>query len=242
MRIAKDVSRSPITILQETTETGKGGELSTKSLSSTDFPVRARPARFSLYGRLKRGFDLCVAVPGLLLAAPLIFLLGAAVKLTSRGPVFYRQERVGLNGKPFVLIKLRTMYEDAEADGPRWCEEADCRITPVGRFMRRLHLDELPQLLNVIRGEMALVGPRPERPCFVQDLKRTIPLYERRLAVKPGLTGLAQIRHHSDRSIEDVQTKLGYDLEYMKRPSLWLDLQILARTVVEVIVRPDGSL
>ncbi|MFO7899179.1 MAG: sugar transferase [Planctomycetota bacterium] len=215
----------------------------TTSLGLTGFltSTAARRAPASLHDQLKRPIDLFVSLVGLTIAGPLVLLLGGIVKLTSKGPMFYVQERLGLRGKPFRMYKLRTMYADAEAAGPRWCGENDPRITPVGRILRKLHLDELPQLVNVLRGEMTLVGPRPERPCFVDRLKRSIPLYERRLAVKPGITGLAQIKHHADHSIEDVQTKLGYDLEYMKRACLWLDIQILALTAVKVVARQGGS-
>jgi lipopolysaccharide/colanic/teichoic acid biosynthesis glycosyltransferase len=199
----------------------------------TETACKTRPV--SARERTKRAFDVLAATAGLLLAAPALLLLGILVKLTSKGPALYKQVRAGRNGNPFRMYKLRTMYADAEAGGPRWCADSDPRVTPLGRFLRRTHLDELPQLWNVLQGDMSIIGPRPERPCFIHQLKGVVPLYTTRLAVKPGITGLAQIRHRSDQTIEDVQTKLGYDLEYIKRACLMLDLHIVALTAVKVV-------
>lgn len=194
-----------------------------------------------IHDSLKRLVDIALCSVGLLIAAPLIAVLGLLIKLSSKGPVFYVQERLGKGGKPFSIFKLRTMSIDAEAGGPKWATQGDPRVTPLGRFLRKCHLDELPQLVNVISGDMSLIGPRPERPCFVQKLQGSIPLYTARLVAKPGITGLAQVKHHYDRSIEDVETKLKYDLEYIHNACLLMDLQILALTVVKVVSGRSGS-
>lgn len=194
-----------------------------------------------VHDQVKRPVDLVVALLGLILVGPVMLLLGIIVKLTSKGPAFYVQERLGRSGKPFRIYKLRTMVADAEAAGPQWSRASDPRVTSIGRFLRKTHLDELPQLINVIRGDMSLIGPRPERPHFVAELRQVIPLYEGRLAVKPGVTGLAQVKHHYDRSLDDVRTKLQYDLEYVQRACLALDLQILALTAAKIIAGRSGS-
>jgi lipopolysaccharide/colanic/teichoic acid biosynthesis glycosyltransferase len=168
-------------------------------------------------------------------ASPLIALLVVLVRLTSRGPGIYRQTRVGLDGKPFVMYKLRTMRLDAEvATGPVWTQTRDPRITPVGNLLRRLHLDEFPQLFNVLKGEMALIGPRPERPEFTQMLARSIPGYLDRLAVRPGITGLAQINLPPDTDLESVRRKLVLDLEYVEGASLNLDVRIFMATFLRL--------
>jgi exopolysaccharide biosynthesis polyprenyl glycosylphosphotransferase len=198
------------------------------------------PSRSGRTGReaLKRMVDLLGSGAALVALAPVMALVAVAVKLNSRGPVFYRQERVGLGGRVFTLYKFRSMVADAELDGPRWCAGVDDhRITPVGMFLRRTHLDELPQLWNVLKGEMSLVGPRPERPCFVEELKCLIPGYAHRHWVKPGLTGLAQVHYRYDASLADVKRKLRFDQLYIKRRCLWLDLRILAWTCVVVLSR-----
>ena len=174
-----------------------------------------------------------VALALLVVCAPVIGACALLIKLTSRGPVFLKQERVGLNGYVFSLLKLRTMHQDAEAlTGPVWATgDADPRVTLVGRFLRRTHLDELPQLINVLRGEMSLVGPRPERPHFANDFRKIIPEYERRLSVRPGITGLAQIRNGYDHSLRDVRLKLRLDFAYIHRMCWWVDFVIMALTV-----------
>jgi lipopolysaccharide/colanic/teichoic acid biosynthesis glycosyltransferase len=174
-------------------------------------------------------------------AAPVIGVCALLVRLSSRGPVIYRQERVGLNGRTFTLYKLRTMRVGAEAaTGPVWAEgDDDPRVTPIGYLLRRTHLDELPQLVNVLKGDMSLVGPRPERPYFVNQLKQQIPGYERRLAVKPGITGLAQIRAGADRNIRDVKRKVRLDCLYIQRMCWWVDFVILFSTVRKVFVTPE---
>ena len=193
---------------------------------------------FTLWWRLvlKRGVDFASAAAGTLLVAPLLLLVALAVKLTSRGPVLYAQERLGRFGEPFMIFKFRTMRVDAESNGPVWASpENDPRVTPIGNFLRKTHLDELPQLLNVIKGDMSLVGPRPERAIFVEQLDREIPRYDERLLIKPGMTGLAQVHYRYDQSIADVKRKLRFDLLYVKRMCLMLDAKILAWTFLMVI-------
>jgi sugar transferase (PEP-CTERM system associated) len=186
----------------------------------------------------KRTLDLTAALAGLIVGAPLMLLVAGLVKLSSSGPVFYHQERVGLAGRVFTVHKFRTMQQDAEArTGPMWSQKNDARITSVGRFLRRTRLDELPQLWNVLRGEMSLVGPRPERPKFVEQLTAEIPFYGQRHVVKPGLTGWAQVRYTYGASVEDAIEKLQYDLYYIKNLSIALDLVIIIDTIKTVVLR-----
>lgn len=186
--------------------------------------------------KLKRLLDIIVAL--LLLAAnsPVLLMTIIAIRLDSKGPVFFKQERSGLNGKPFKMVKFRSMYHDAEKHtGPVWSQKDDPRITRVGRIIRKLRIDELPQMYNVLKGEMSLVGPRPERPFFVEKLSEQIPYYKRRLKVRPGITGWAQIKHKYDESIEDVKIKLRYDLFYIENMSIRMDMKILFRTIFVVL-------
>ena len=186
----------------------------------------------------KRTVDLILSILGLLLAAPIMAVLTALVKLTSPGPVFYHQERVGLNGRVFTVHKFRTMRADAEAaTGPVWSQKNDDRVTGLGRFLRRTRLDEIPQLWNVLRGDMSFVGPRPERPSFVEQLTATIPFYGQRHVVKPGLTGWAQVRYTYGASVEDAIEKLQYDLYYIKNLSIALDIVIVLETIKTVVLR-----
>jgi exopolysaccharide biosynthesis polyprenyl glycosylphosphotransferase len=181
---------------------------------------------------LKRALDVVVSVLILVVGAPLWLLVALAIKLDSRGPVFYKQERVGQNGKIFKIYKFRSMTADAEkSSGPVWASKKDPRVTRVGKIIRRIHIDEIPQFINVLRGDMSLVGPRPERPFFVEKLAEEIPLYKRRLKVRPGITGWAQVKHKYDESIEDVRLKLKYDLFYIENMSWRLDLKILFNTL-----------
>jgi lipopolysaccharide/colanic/teichoic acid biosynthesis glycosyltransferase len=198
-------------------------------------PAAAWGAPRSSYARAKILADYLAACCLLVPAVPLILLSALLVKLTSRGPAFYSQTRVGRFGRPFKIYKMRTMYHDCERhSGPRWSTAGDPRITPVGCFLRKTHLDELPQLWNVLRGEMSLVGPRPERPEFVPSLEQTIPHYRQRLAVRPGVTGLAQVQLPADTDLESVRRKLTYDLYYIAELSLWLDLRIILGTALKV--------
>jgi exopolysaccharide biosynthesis polyprenyl glycosylphosphotransferase len=188
------------------------------------------------YLRLKRCLDVACALAVLILGAPLLAAVALAVRRSSPGPVLYRQERVGQFGRPFELLKFRSMRVDAERGcGPTWARENDDRVTPLGRFLRRFHLDELPQAINVLRGDLSFVGPRPERPCFVEMLRGKLPFYDLRHYVKPGITGWAQVRYPYADSIEDSFEKLQYDLWYAKNVSLGLDVSILARTALSML-------
>ena len=184
---------------------------------------------------VKRLIDVAVASALLLVTAPILLLTAIAIKLDSKGPIFYSQERVGLYGKRFMVYKFRSMFTDAEKNGPQWAKKNDSRITRVGRFIRKTRIDEIPQLFCVLKGEMSMVGPRPERAHFIEKLRSEIPFYVSRLKLKPGLTGWAQVRHHYDTSIEDVHKKLRYDLYYFENMSLLLDMQILLRTIYVVL-------
>lgn len=186
---------------------------------------------------VKRIFDLLCATLLILLALPVMLLTCVLILLESGGPILYRQERVGLNGRLFNVIKFRSMRCDAEQDGkPRWALAADDRVTRVGRTIRKLRIDELPQLFSVLTGDMSLVGPRPERPYFVDKLTQELPYYAVRQSVKPGVTGWAQVRYHYGASVEDAAEKLQYDLYYVKNNSLFLDLVVLFETVGVVLM------
>ncbi len=190
---------------------------------------------------LKRLLDLLAATAGLLLSLPIMLLVAIAVRLDSKGPVLYRQTRVGLMGKSFEVLKFRSMRQDAERyTGAQWAVENDPRITRVGRFLRKYRLDELPQFWNVIRGEMSFVGPRPERPCFVEELRRVIPYYDERHSVRPGITGWAQVQLHYGASVEDALAKLEYDLFYLKNMSILFDLAIIFQTV-RIVIGGNGA-
>jgi sugar transferase (PEP-CTERM system associated) len=188
---------------------------------------------------LKRGFDLAVSSIMLLLTAPLILLGMLAIRWEGPGPVLYRQERVTQDNKVFSILKLRTMRVNAEANGAVWAQEKDNRITRVGSFLRRARIDELPQLVNILRGDMSFVGPRPERPMFVKELAEKIPLYNERHMVKAGLTGWAQINYPYGASVDDARSKLSYDLYYVKNFSVLFDLVILLQTL-RVVLWPSG--
>lgn len=184
---------------------------------------------------LKRLLDIVVSATALLVTFPLLLAISILIRLDSKGPVLYSQERVGLYGRIFLLYKFRSMRADAEAAGPQWASENDPRITRLGRFLRRTRLDEVPQLWNVLIGDMSLVGPRPEREHFINQLRNEVPLYLQRLKMKPGLTGWAQVKHHYDTNLEDVKTKVLFDLWYFENMSLPLDLVILIRTIWVVL-------
>jgi lipopolysaccharide/colanic/teichoic acid biosynthesis glycosyltransferase len=226
-------------------------------------PPPVRPERPALETRSEpRLLGRIAALVMLVLLAPVFILVATVVKLSAPGaPVFYRQERVGIDrrhrngpvpagserrkirgfGKPFLIWKFRTMIPNAEArTGPVWAAEADPRVTRIGRILRQLRLDELPQFLNVVAGEMSLIGPRPERPHFVEKLSVEMPTYERRLTVPPGITGLAQVEREYDASVSDVKTKLKYDLFYVKNRSTIMDVKILLKTV-DVVLRGRGA-
>jgi exopolysaccharide biosynthesis polyprenyl glycosylphosphotransferase len=193
------------------------------------------------YAFTKRLIDIIGATLGLILLSPLLLITALLVKLTSQGPVIYSQVRVGIKGRRFKIYKFRTMKTDAEkTTGPVWASSNDSRLTPIGRFLRKSRIDELPQFINVLMGQMSLIGPRPERPVFVDKLKMQISGYEKRLEVKPGITGLAQVFHHYDENISDVRKKVKYDQLYIKKLCLRTDLGILFRTF-GVVLSGEGA-
>ena len=207
---------------------------------------------------LRRSVHLILALTALIILLPVMLLIALLVRMTSRGPVLYTQTRVGvdrrvnprgsqnhrrernLGGQPFTIYKFRTMRVDAEQSGAVWAQPGDPRVTSIGRLLRQYRLDELPQLLNVLRGEMNIVGPRPERPTIFAELREHIAEYPLRQRAKPGITGLAQINHHYDRSLEDVRTKVHYDLEYIRRQSVTEDFRIMLKTLPVVLRRRGG--
>ncbi len=215
-----------------------------------------------IYSWFKRSLDILLSSIGLIVMAPVFALLAVIIKIDSRGPVFYAQERIGLNrrrthgntgsrtqerrcrdtfGRPFRIYKLRTMIVNAEKDtGPVWAKAGDSRVTRVGKLLRKTRLDEFPQLWNVLRGDMSLVGPRPERPSFVLSLAESLPDYPKRCFALPGITGLAQVKSRYDTSVETVHRKLQYDLYYVRHGRLMLDLKIMAATL-KVMARGEGA-
>jgi sugar transferase (PEP-CTERM system associated) len=186
---------------------------------------------------LRRIVSITVSFIGLAICLPFIPFIILAVRLTSPGPIFFRQTRVGLRGRHFSVLKFRTMRQDAEEQGAVWATKNDPRVTSIGRFMRLTRLDEIPQLWNVLRGEMGFVGPRPERPEFVKWLASEIPFYELRHMIRPGITGWAQVRYQYGASLEETRQKLEYDLYYVKHLSLGLDLLIMFETIKTIILR-----
>lgn len=190
---------------------------------------------------LKRGFDICVSAVMLVAALPLMLAAVVSIRLESRGPILYRQQRIGENGRIFEVLKFRSMRTDAEKDGKaQWAKKNDNRVTRVGKFLRVSRIDELPQIINVLKGEMSFVGPRPERPVFVQELTEKLPYYASRHSVKPGITGWAQIRYPYGASIDDAAKKLQFDLYYVKNQSLFLDMVILFQTA-QVVLFGQGA-
>jgi lipopolysaccharide/colanic/teichoic acid biosynthesis glycosyltransferase len=183
--------------------------------------------------------DALVAIPLLAVTAPITLMAVVLVRLTSRGPALYAQRRTGLHGRVFTIYKIRTMYQDSGLDrGPMWSGPGDPRVTPIGQFLRVTHIDELPQLLNVVLGDMSLIGPRPERPEIVAQLERSIPHYRDRLLIRPGLSGLAQVLQGHDTRLHEVHTKLLYDLYYLNNQGFWLDLRIALATVLYMLGAP----
>jgi exopolysaccharide biosynthesis polyprenyl glycosylphosphotransferase len=186
--------------------------------------------------KLKRLMDIILSLGLIIFSLPVTLISALIIKLESKGPVFYKQERMGLNGKLFKIYKFRSMVSDAEIKtGPVWSTKDDPRITRFGRFIRKVRIDEIPQTFNILKGDMSFVGPRPERPFFVEKLSHEIPLYKRRLKVRPGVTGWAQVKHKYDENIEDVKLKTRYDLFYIENMSLRMDFKIIFRTVFVVL-------
>jgi exopolysaccharide biosynthesis polyprenyl glycosylphosphotransferase len=190
-----------------------------------------------LYQRAKRVFDVALAAALGALLSPLMLILAALIRLTSPGPVFYRQERYGINESVFEVIKFRSMADDAEKNGAVWAQDNDPRVTAVGRVMRRFRMDELPQIINIVRGEMSFVGPRPERPVFVTRLRQEIDYYSYRHIIRPGLTGWAQVNYPYGANVQDAIRKLEYDLYYIKNSSFSLDMLIMLKTATVVLLR-----
>jgi lipopolysaccharide/colanic/teichoic acid biosynthesis glycosyltransferase len=226
-------------------------------LTAEEMSLPARHPWPSTIQLAKTFADKALALALLVLLAPLFLVVAILVRLTSPGPVIYRQIRIGIDrrfatsrrgavarerrahmlpGRPFVIYKFRTMVDGAENGlGPTWASPGDPRVTPVGRVLRLLRIDETPQFWNVLKGDMSLVGPRPERPSFVNDLIASVPGYAHRLRVKPGITGLAQVEHQYDSCLDDVRTKVHYDLHYIREHGLWLDVKILLKTIIVVL-------
>ncbi|MBS1517369.1 MAG: sugar transferase [Bacteroidetes bacterium] len=184
----------------------------------------------------KRLIDVFISAVTLMILSPFLLLISLIIKITSKGPVLYKQERVGKKGEIFIMYKFRSMVVNAEEYGPEWAGENDPRITGTGKFIRRLYIDEIPQMFNVLKNEMSLIGPRPERPFFVEQLKKEIPYYYKRLSVKPGITGWAQIKHKYDTSVDDVKSKLQFDFYYIENMSLKLDFKIMINTIIVILL------
>jgi sugar transferase (PEP-CTERM system associated) len=198
-----------------------------------------RRSKFTIV--FKRIMDLALSLALLLLAAPVMVLVAIAIRLNSKGPAIYCQARVGLRGDVFDVLKFRSMRQDAEAqNGAQWAQTDDPRVTAVGRFLRKYRLDELPQLINVLRGQMSFVGPRPERPYFVEQLRKEISYYDERHSVRPGITGWAQVQYRYGASVEDAYRKLEYDLFYLKNLSIFFDCSIILQTVRIVLTGFGG--
>ena len=214
------------------------GKIAVENLRPSWFIFSDGFKRSSWLPFVKRGIDIGLSAVGLAIGSPVMGVVALLIKATSDGPVFYHQERVGQHGRVFTVHKFRSMWVNAEAGtGAVWASADDPRIMPLGRFLRRTRFDELPQLWNILRGDMSFVGPRPERPEFVGQLTKSIPYYGQRHAVRPGLTGWAQVRYTYGASVEDALMKLQYDLFYIKNMSLSLDLFIIFSTIKTVVLR-----
>jgi lipopolysaccharide/colanic/teichoic acid biosynthesis glycosyltransferase len=184
------------------------------------------------YELIKRSMDVFISFVALIILMPVCVLIAAFIKSVSHGPILFKQTRLGRFGRPFEIYKFRTMKVDAEKySGPVWAKQNDHRLIPGGDFLRKAHLDEIPQFINVLRGEMSIIGPRPERPYFVAQLKNQIYGYEKRLLIKPGITGLAQVQHRADETLRDVQIKIKYDLFYLRKMCFLVDIRILVQTL-----------
>jgi len=200
-------------------------------------------SRYVKYNVIKRVFDIILSVIVLALAAPIILLCAIVVRLSSKGSPLYSQRRLGCRGRVFTIYKIRTMYPDSERSSEAvWAGSGDPRVTPVGRILRCCHLDELPQLVNILIGDMSLIGPRPERPEIAAQVQLALPDYPRRLEIRPGLTGLAQVLQDPDVDLQSVRRKVNYDLFYLNHMSFWLDLRIVLATVLHVAYLPAWSI
>jgi exopolysaccharide biosynthesis polyprenyl glycosylphosphotransferase len=212
------------------------GHLKTNQIFGVPLMVLLQDHMPAWEAQVKRIMDIVISAAVLVIGSPVWLATAALIRLTSAGPAVFKQERIGRNGKPFIMRKFRSMYQDAEKrTGPVWAKENDPRITPMGRFIRKTRLDEIPQFINVLMGDMSLVGPRPERQFFIDQLKKEIPWYIRRIKMKPGITGWAQVKHKYDETIEDVKQKVMYDLYYFENMSLALDLKIMLLTLWVVV-------
>jgi exopolysaccharide biosynthesis polyprenyl glycosylphosphotransferase len=216
--------------------------VSLQDLRPADLVFASNQGDLRFLTQMQSLYSWVLALIGFILTLPIMVIVAILVKVTSPGPALYWQRRSGLNGEPFYVVKFRSMRVDAEAaTGAVWASKNDPRVTPLGKWLRRMRLDELPQFLNVLRGEMNLVGPRPERPEFVRTLQEQIPFYRQRLFVKPGLTGWAQINHKYGDTVEDTITKLEYDLYYIKHRSMSLDIYIMAQTVKVMLLHKGAQ-
>lgn len=254
-------SLAPSALLPQ--RTSRSGRQSSARLRLVEPPPRTQtyvaPELSTVHETARRLLNIVGATVGIVLAAPIMVLVALAVKLTSPGPIIYTQVRIGhdrrrgrgaagsprrandLGGRPFRILKFRTMRADAEkSSGAVWASQNDSRLTSIGGFLRKYRLDELPQLLNVLRGDMNIVGPRPERPSIFKDLRQNIPQYEARQLVRPGITGLAQVSQQYDQCMDDVRNKLRYDLEYVRTQGLVEDVRIMAKTVPVILFRRGG--
>lgn len=207
------------------------GRLEPGGLAPVEFRGFAATTQRKSRGFGKRGLDIAAATALLLVSAPLMLVAAIAIKLDSPGPILYLQRRIGCGGREFDMFKFRSMVVDAETNGAQWAAENDRRVTRIGRFLRKTRFDEIPQAFNILRGEMSFVGPRPERPEFVRVLEKEIPNYHLRHAVRPGLTGWAQVKYVYGASVDDARIKLQYDLHYIRHFTLWLDCLIMLMTV-----------
>jgi exopolysaccharide biosynthesis polyprenyl glycosylphosphotransferase len=215
-------------------------ELPIESVSAVWFAGNLQNARSRRpFLTFKRALDIIAAIIIGILSAPLWPVIAAAIKLSGPGPILFSQVRLGLNGQPFTLYKFRTMGMDAEANGAQWATKNDPRATPVGRFLRHTHLDELPQIWNILKGEMSFIGPRPERPEFAAALEKSIPYYDLRYLVRPGITGWAQINYRYGSSTDDAKCKLAFDLYYVKNQSLFTELKVTLKTAL-MVFRGEG--
>ncbi len=237
LRILKYCGESNVTVYMVPTLLDViSGHLKTHQIFGVPLIVLLQDHMPAWQAQVKRIMDILVSLTVLIVGAPLWLLISLLIRITSPGPALFKQERIGQNGKPFTMIKYRSMRHDAEKiTGPKWADENDPRITPLGRFLRKTRLDEIPQFINVLKGEMSLVGPRPERAYFIEKLKEEIPWYIRRIKMKPGITGWAQVKHKYDATIEDVKQKIIYDLYYFENMSILLDVKIILRTLLVVL-------